>query len=249
MERSKVLVMVIGSNVSPWNKNWIECSQTWVPLLKQLGYHVKISFGDEHLDNYFIDEGDSIRFKSVLDKSGLFDRALRLPLKWITENTDYEYYVKIDSDTFVHPIRFSNMLEENINDNFDYMGTCIPYRGWNPNTNFKKYIHQEDTNDLFFASGAGFVLNRRVMKSVLDNLEIQNEWELSCEDYVLGKVMKKLKIPLLHDNRICLESPFTTSIINPHNITVPYIGDRDSHLAIQHYLNGYMYNVINDLIK
>lgn len=249
MDRSKVILIITGSNVSPWDRNWMECANTWVPLLKQLGYHVKVSIANEHLDSYFLDEGDIIKFKSTLGKDGLFERGLRLPLKWIIENTDYQYYFKIDSDTFIHPSRFDNMLLENIQDGFTYMGACNPYRGWDINSNFKEYIPNDNKDDFFFASGAAYGMSRIVIPSILNNLEIQNEWELACEDYVLGRVMKKLQVPLLHDNRICFESPFREAIVRGDDIESAYIGNKNSHLAIQHYMNGHMAEAINNLIK
>jgi len=248
MDRSKILLIVTGSNVSPWDKNWMECANTWIPLLKQLGYHVKVSIADENLDDYFLDECDIIKFKSSVGKDGLFERGLTLPLRWILENTNYQYYFKVDSDTFIHPKRFDNMLIENIQDGFDYLGACTPYRGWDTNDNFKEHMLAKD-GDFFFASGAGYCISRRIMALVLNDLKIENHWELFCEDYILGRTMKNLGIPLLHDNKICIESPFMEVLVKSADIKTPYIGDRDSHLAMQHYMHKNMSKAINDLIK
>jgi hypothetical protein len=221
-----------------------------MPLLRQMGYHVKISFPSYDIPDYFKDEDDIIKFKCSHDKFGLFDRAVKLPFRWILDHTDYKYYVKIDSDTFIHPIRFDNMLMQNINEcNFDYLGACHPYRLWNTNDNFKMYIHH-NKDEFFYASGSAFIINRRIMEAAYNNLKVENDWELACDDLILGRAMKTLNVPLLHDNRICFESPFQEIIVKTEDfIANPYIGDRNSHLAIQHYMQGHMAEAINNLIK
>ena len=43
--RSNVIILVTGfKEREPWNSNWKECERTWVPLVRKLGYDVKISF-------------------------------------------------------------------------------------------------------------------------------------------------------------------------------------------------------------
>jgi hypothetical protein len=251
MDKSKIVIIITGSQVDGWDKNWQECLFTWIPLVRQLGYHVKISFPDNNIPDYFLDEDGIIKFKCSYDKYGLFDRAVKLAFRWVLDYTDYEYYVKIDSDTFIHPTRFDNMLMENISEcNFDYLGACHPYRLWNTNHNFKSYVHQNE-DDIFWASGSAFIINRRIMEIAYNNLIINDEWELGCDDLVLGRAMKKLNIPLLHDNRICYESPYNEIIDKTDDFIdgTPYIGDKNSHLAIQHYMNGHMAEAINNLIK
>ena len=61
--RSNVIILVTGfKEREPWNSNWKECERTWVPLVRKLGYDVKISFGDPTIDDYFLDEGNHIHF-------------------------------------------------------------------------------------------------------------------------------------------------------------------------------------------
>ena len=58
----KVIILVTGSKeLEPWNSNWKECERTWVPLLRELGYDIKISFGDSNIEDYFLDEGNHIK--------------------------------------------------------------------------------------------------------------------------------------------------------------------------------------------
>ena len=54
-------------------------------------------------------------------------------------------------------------------------------------------------------------------------------------------ILIKNNIPLLSDSKIYMESPYNVILGNPHNVSIPYIGDETGkHLAIQHYLSGHM---------
>jgi hypothetical protein len=47
-------------------------------------------------------------------------------------------------------------------------------------------------------------------------------------------------IPLLHDSRILFESKYKPLADDPYNIGLPDIEHPNSHLALQHYMNGHM---------
>ena len=50
---NNIIILVTGCKTEPWNSNWKECERTWVPLLREIGYDVKIAFGDPTIKDYF----------------------------------------------------------------------------------------------------------------------------------------------------------------------------------------------------
>lgn len=49
MDLSRVLISVVGTNKSPHHENWIECTKTWVPYLRKLGYKVVVLLSDNEM--------------------------------------------------------------------------------------------------------------------------------------------------------------------------------------------------------
>ena len=241
MNLSRILISVVGTNKTPHHENWIECSKTWVPYLRKLGYKVVILLSDENIYYEYTLRGDFFLSKCSDEKEGLFFKKILNPIKWILDNNDFDYYFPIDSDTFVHPARFEQMLYRNFYDykKIDYMGSVIPYGGMDPNV-WSRILHYQYSH----ASGCAYMISRKSMEIIYNAFEEKKEGIFSgeCyEDCVVGKILLQNNVPLLSDSRIYLESPFQTVLGNPFNITVPYIGDETGkHLAIQHYLSGHM---------
>ena len=245
----KVIILVTGfKELEPWNSNWKECERTWVPLLRELGYDIKISFGDPNIEDYFLDEGNHIKFKASIGKDGVLDKRLKLPIRWILEHTDYDYYFCVDSDSFIHPKRFDSMLKDNIK-NFspDYMGFKILATGIDVNCKITQYEINDDSDQHHYASGCAYMISRKVMPQILPKLIATENWMLECEDWILGKVMKSENILLLNETSISIESHQKLILGNPHNLPTPYIGDKNSFLSIQHYTNGLMDKILLDL--
>jgi hypothetical protein len=175
------------------------------------------------------------------------DKSVTLPIRWILDNTDYDYYVRIDSDSFVHPIRFDSMMQRNLVEfSTDYMGTCLPYPGFDPNSPLTTWIEKNDSV-AHFASGTAYLISRKVMPDIIKSIRIEKDWELECDDYVLGRAMRENGIRLLHDSSIHMESKWNPIIANPNGLKMPGIEENDSHLAIQHYQNGHMAEIMLEL--
>jgi hypothetical protein len=246
MDLSRILISVVGTNNSPNHENWIECSKTWVPYLRKLGYKVVVLLSDNSIYYDYTLRGDFLLSKCDDGKGGLFFKKVLNPIKWILENNDFDYYFTVDSDSFVHPIRFERMLYRNFYDfkSIDYMGTVIPYQGTNPNI-WSRIMHLNYSH----ASGCAYMLSRRSMEIILDTYEKKGEsiFRAECyEDCVVGRVLFENGVSLLSDTRIYMESPFHTVIGNPHKSVVPYIGNETGqHLAIQHYLSGHMEELVH----
>jgi hypothetical protein len=167
----------------------------------------------------------------------LYDKSIRMPIDWILSETDYEYYFRIDSDSFVHPSRFDWMITENLSNGIPhYMGCAHPAASTNPYESFKYVVCREGT----IASGCGYMVSRAAMKVAKEKLRIDEDIDYEIDDWALGRAMWENQVPLIHDSRILFESKHKPLAADPHNIGLPYIGDTHSHLAIQHYMNGYM---------
>ena len=253
--QDRVVIMVTGTTIEPFSNNLKECERTWMPKLRELGYKVISVIGNpdithkksqHQLDNWFKFIGDdTIKFETFDNKVGIFDKSIYLPVRWVLEHTDYEYYMRIDSDSFVHPQRFHKMLSENLNSQhyIHYMGCCIPWLGNNPHYFERLFIKKEG----HYASGAAYLLSHHAMKIFRDKVRIEEPIHFEVEDWLIGRTMVENDILLLHDSRIMFESKFKRLIADIDEVGTPYIGHKDSHLAIQHYMNGHMDELMKKL--
>ena len=232
------MIMVTGTTIEPWDQNWKECESTWIPELRKLGYTVMVAIGNPNLETEWKIDGDMIWFKAEDTKRGLYDKSIRLPIKWILEETNYEYYFRIDSDSFTEPNRFEVMLDENFKEklDIDYMGCCHPVNYWNPNKPTKFTVCRER----YFASGCGYLISKKAMKVALEKMRMVEDVDPEIDDWVLGRAMWENEIPLFHDGRIYFESKYNEIVLDESGVGMPDIGDPNSHLAIQHYMNGHM---------
>jgi|SRR6056300_40922 len=251
----KVVIMVTGSHGKPDNHK--ECERTWIPKLREMGFKVLVALGNTEVqkfgvltpndfENYyeFINK-NTIQFRTFDSKWGLFDKSIKLPAQWVLNETDYKYYFRIDSDSFVHPQKFKKMLEDNIKDfpDLDYMGCCHPNFGYNPHQNLRRLVCRHG----HIAAGCGYMVSRRGMRIALDKMKILQRYEFEIDDWVLGRAMWENGIPLLHDSRICFESNYKKLANDFHNIGIPDISNPESILAIQHYMNGHMEETMKKL--
>jgi len=253
----EVVIMVTGTTIEPYDKNHKECERTWIPKLREMGFKVITVVGNPQLDevgqmtpqdfeNYynFIDE-NTIRFNTFDSKDGLFDKSIKLPARWVLEETDYKYYFRIDSDSFVAPNRFKKMLVENFEmfPDVDYMGCCHPWQAWNPNNHIRLSICRPH----HFAAGCAYMVSRRAMKVAMEKMRVLQPYEFQADDWVLGRAMWENGIPLLHDSRIYFESKYKRIIADYKGVGIPDISNPKTHLAIQHYMNGHMDETMDKL--
>ena len=238
MDRSNIIILVTGTTIEPYANNWRECTATWIPELRKLGYTVMVAIGNPDLENWYKIDGNFIYFKTEDTKLGLWDKSIRMPARWIIEETNYEYYFRIDSDSFVEPHRFDKMVIGNLTSipNINYMGCCHPIDHLDLHMfaqfSICKYRH--------IASGCGYMVSRKALQISLDTMRIDEPVDYEIDDWVLGRSMWENGIELLHDSRILFESKYKELTYNPNNIPLPDIADPNSHLAIQHYMNGHM---------
>jgi hypothetical protein len=257
---NKVVIMVTGTDIEPFDKNYKECQRTWIPELRKLGFRVIVAVGNpkynpggisktpqDFKDYYKFLDDNTIQFNTFDGPGGVYDKSIYLPIKWVLEKTDYKYYFRIDSDSFVHPHRFKKLLEENLSSfpDVDYMGCCHPWLNWNTHERYRTFICRE----AHFAAGAGYMVSHRAMKVAYEKMRVMQPPEFGADDWVLGRAMWENGIPLLHDSAIFFESKYKTLIKDYKGIGVPDITDENSHLAIQHYMNGHMEEAMELVMK
>jgi hypothetical protein len=143
------------------------------------------------------------------------------------------------------------MLINNItNYNPDYMGIGLPLPGLDISRRIIQYMSESlDWEHHYFASGVAYMVSRKVMPLILPDLITIEDWELECDDFVLGRAMKSNRILLLNDTSICFETNKNSLTVNTIGVPIPYIGDKNSFLSIQHYSNGLMHKILVDLLK
>ena len=125
--RNKFLITITGTLNSPWDANWKECIDTWGKELLAKGYNLKVVIGDELLPSEYQVEGNYLKVRCSDAKVGLVEKAL-ISNKWFLENTNCEYHVRVDSDTYVDPNRFDEWCKEIITQyEVDYLGCVLPY--------------------------------------------------------------------------------------------------------------------------
>lgn len=261
---NKVLIGIPITFVKSHYKNWIECENTWVPLLRKKGFTVVYLGANEHLqedykfqDLFLFSKGSDVTLPEDNPGGGynFFYKALLYPIKYILEKTSYEYFCRIDSDCFVHPERFTNMLLDNFSRfKIDYMGSHMPFLPkWNFNVSQQEEIFNLKLPEEFFesgkykfkvgyASGSAFVISRSMMQLILKDFysETPTDTPEFHDDVYLGYLAHRYNCKLLHDTRILPTSPFKQFIVSAHPQAFPFIANPDSHLAVQHYVNGYM---------
>lgn len=237
-DKSKLIILVTGTTIQPYDKNWKECESTWMPELRNLGYTVKVAIGNPKMNKYVKEVNNIVYFAAEDTKRGLFDKSIRLPCRWILEETNYEYYFRIDSDSFVNPHKFDNMIQQNLSEEIpvDYMGCCHPANHVNP-FEFQRFLICKKPN---MASGCGYMVSRKAMKIAYDKMRIDDPIDYEIDDWVLGRAMWENEIPLLHDSRILFESNYKVLSMVIGNVPLPDIADPNSHLALQHYMDGHM---------
>lgn len=237
----KILLTITGTWSESHSVNWMECATTWVPLIKKQGIDVLFLMSNPHLDREYEIKGNFFFAKCPDTVKKIYWKNHYYISKYFLEETDYDYRFHTDSDTFIHPERFKQLLEDfTINNPKDYMGCVLPYPGFNVNDNRSEEIKGEG----FYASGgSGFLLSRKSHKYLVEDFNEEEYEHLGFCDKITGEILYNRGIKLWHDSRLLFESPWNRTIADPHNLGSPFIGDKDSFLAVQHYCNGYMYEL------
>jgi hypothetical protein len=245
-DRSRILIGVPGTYNYPHSKNWIECESTWIPILRDKGYNVKILLSDPQQDDNYKIKGNFFITKNVDTKDGLYYKNYFHIADYIISSNEFDYYFKIDSDSFVHPERFDNMIMYLLamEKTPDYLGCCIPYLGWDP----KKISFGVVEQEFCFASGAATFLSKISLKILKMDFDPSIHTELYIDDKIVGDILRTY-LPLYHDSRILFFSKYNMCDMFQTPDEVESIEDVDSQLVIQHYCNGHMHEILSEIYK
>lgn len=243
-DRKRILIGVTGTFNPTHSKNWIECESTWVPKLREKGYTVMVLLSDEEqVEDYKI-RGNFFITKNSDSKDGLYHKRWHFMSDYILESDEFDYYFNIDSDSFVHPERFDSMMISlmSLKNIPDYLGCCIPYRGWNTTTKIFEKIEGYG-----YASGTAIFLSRKSMNILRNNFDPSIHKELHFDDKTVGEILRN-EVSLFHDSRILFFSKYNVAGVNFFGpSTSTFIADIDSQLAIQHYCNGHMQDIMKKI--
>jgi hypothetical protein len=243
----KILISVPTCFIPPHDKNWIESKETWIPLLKNMGYDFIFTASDMNIKSEYEVKGEMFYSKCSDELHELFFKRVYFLSKWFINQDKYSHLFFIDSDSFVHPDRFNNEIEK-IFENFetiDYMGCAAPYNNWDPHVPNLIFIEEQG----YFAAGAAFMLSKKSLDLIVNDFNFEEYQTITkgADDWIIGDFLYKKGIKLLHNNSISFESKWRRVIVDPYGSGVSDISDNDSHLFIQHYCNGHMREILNKL--
>ena len=64
-DKSKMMILVTGTTIEPYDSNWKECNNTWIPELRNLGYKTYNNIIDESYDTV---DNDSVRLSMIANE-------------------------------------------------------------------------------------------------------------------------------------------------------------------------------------
>jgi len=235
---SKTLITITGNWQKDYYSNWIECETTWVPKLREKGYDVIYLMSNPHLDKDYELIGNFFFSKCDDTKYDIYLKAEYYISKYILDETDYEFRFHTDSDSFVHVDRFIKFIEDyTVNNPKDYVGCAIPY----PGLNWDHLVQKEfDSKNLWASGGSGFLLSKKSMYHLYHDFDRNKYQDTIFEDKIVGEILYNAGINLFHDSRLLFSSPYKQTIGNATGKPINFIGNKDSFLAVQHYCDGHM---------
>ncbi len=254
--KHKVIVNVPDCKLEEYQAQQKESYTTWVPLLENRGVRVIKSISNPNLykDYEIIDNDLYCKCTDDLDNNFILKRFYFI--KWAVETQDFDYLFITSLDTFVHPDRFLNIIDEYTEmGNVDIAGCACPYLGWDPYSNFKIFL-----DDLFYSvssittkshvsGGSGYVLSYNSCKIILEEFEkYENSENLPWDDLIFSRLLINKNISVLHDNRFLFSSPKLIYWDQVGDRGVPRIDTKEGDfLAVQHPLDGCMVEMMNNL--
>lgn len=242
-----ILITIPACFIPPHNVNYLECIDTWIPLIKEIGYDVIFTSSKTNIEKNYVIEGDFFYSNAEDTLENLFYKRVFNIADWFISNEKYSHIFFIDSDSFVDPLKFHKEMVELFTGNttIDYMGCAIPYQNWNPFDKFTTELSQPN----LFAAGCGYMLSKKALTVVRDNFKEEDYINITkgADDWIVGDILYKNGISLIHNNSISCESKWKRILVDPSNVGVPDISDKESHLFLQHYCNNKMREIMDKL--
>lgn len=250
--RPKVIINLPDCKIKKYQDQQRECYETWIPEVRKIGIEVVESVSEETLDSEYKLDGGSLLCKcnDNLDENFVLKRYYFL--KWALENRDFDYVFVTSFDTFVHPLRFVDLVNWHFkNPHVEASGDVFPRMGWDPWKDFVVRIDQSEYPlNLSISGGSGYLLNRRAVHSIVTNYHKNygHPFKPMEDDQIFSRILKENGIDIWHHSRIITSSPQDIYWDDPHNIGVPRIDQRGGEfLAVQSPLDGNMHEVFENL--
>ena len=228
----KLAILVLSSNTYPSVRN------------SKIQKKVFFSQPDSTSETYWYKRGTEEELQgldSCLSGSDLFidadDSSLGMgektiiAFKWLIENSNFEYIFRTNTSSYVSVKKLRSFINDNYkNEKYVYSGL----------------IHK--TNDsmerpISFASGSGFLLNRKTVELILEN---QEKWQHEYwDDVSLGLLLRDLNITPTQGKRLDIEGNVFKQDINLDNYH--YRCRIDNHYGYPRLLERYVISYLNKL--
>ena len=258
---SKMGIHIRGCLYKNWPQNYSECLDTWGKVMTNDGWRIKVVIGHPELDQTYKDSRDFFFVNTTDGMEGVFEKTIYASCKWLVEQEEKEWVFITDSDTFVHPVRFTNMLNELYQryGNLDYVGAARPV-WYNVNTamDFSVSLNDKDTKEklgkpilervggIYLSGGSGFILSKKSAQIIVDSWESKSYEQYPefkeefryYDDCLTGLMLSHGGIDAIHTNAFQSTSPKINDIIGPPILGIEY--DAGSFIAVQHYQYGEM---------
>jgi hypothetical protein len=262
--KDTVAIGIRGCIFDTWLGNWQECLDTWAGLMINEGWRVKVNIGHPELDAPYKDINHFFVCKTTENPAGVFFKSVYYPSKWLLEQDKYTHIFITDSDSFVHPKRFSETLEvlTSLYGELDYVGALrtLPHIAeYMPGVTYSDIIDLNvglNTHPglfCFASGGSGFLLSKKAANAVVKAIDSEeylsyegfyDAW-LYSDDCLLGVILRKANIRFIYSSAFQSTSPKINDI---PNYNPPAIEDeRGSHICVQHYRKGDMFKILEKL--
>jgi hypothetical protein len=175
----KILVLVLSSNEYPAWLNRIFQRKTWSRV------------NDKNIEIIFYKGGakkvlyrkNILHLKSGTKFSEIGHKTID-SFDWIEKNIEYDLVFRTSASSYVDIQNLVSYVKRNYQKNF--------YAGVKTTANYFE-------NDIDFAAGSGYFLDRNLIKLILKN---KNQWDHRLiDDVALGKLMSELNINLINFDR------------------------------------------------
>ena len=240
-----ILVNIPNCEIEKYKKQQQECEKTWIPWMREQGIRVIISIAKPDLSTEYELHGDELWCKCTDELNINFVKKRFFFLKWAATQT-FNYVLLTSTDVFVHVDRFINMIQSYVSDSrIVVSGAVNPFLGWNPNKNIQTFCGKDlkEWEDLIVA-GCGMILSRIGVEEILCNFDIKKADETKYwDDVFFSTAIKEAGFSLHFDSRVTVSSPFGYDKEDVFNLGESYIKEYNSHLAIQHPLDGHLEEV------
>ena len=165
-----LIILILSSNTYPSKRNEKILRRTWANIENSGFQSLFYSSGKQFS---YSESSSEIVFKTGTSVLDIGHRTLKM-FEWLLENTNYEYFFRTNTSSYIKPDKLREHIEHINNDKYLYAGHIL-----------KKY--ENSVFQFNYASGAGYLINRKTLSLILENKEDWDHTEI--DDVSLGKLL------------------------------------------------------------